>query len=178
MEQRQAEIEFSRRFALADLGHEGAVLEVAAEADERAALACRFGLLALDSLAATVRIGRVGGAMVRVGASYVADAVQSCIVTLEPVAARIEDSVEVLFAPPRPTVEGEVTVNALDDDDAEPLTGDTIDVGEVVAAHLGLAFDPYPRRSGVVFGGVQSKPEDEDSGASPFEALQDLVPKA
>lgn len=175
MGQRQAEIEFSRRFALADLGDEGAVLEVAAEADERAALARRFGLLALDSLAATVR---VGGAMVRVRASYVADAVQSCIVTLEPVAARIEDSVEVLFAPPRPTAEGEVTVDALDDDNADPLTGDTIDVGEVVAAHLGLALDPYPRRPGVVFGGVQSEPEDEGSGASPFAALQDLVPKA
>jgi hypothetical protein len=65
-----------------------------------------------------------------VRASYVADAVQSCIVTLEPVAARIEDSVEMLFAPPRPTAEGEVTVDALDDDHAEPLTGDTIDVGE------------------------------------------------
>lgn len=177
MEQGQAEIEFSRRFALAGLGHEGTVLELAAEADERAALARRFGLLALDSLTATVRIGRVGGAMVRVRASYVADAVQSCIVTLEPVAARIEDSVEVLFAPPLPSAGGGVTVDALDDDTAEPLTGGTIDVGEVVAAHLGIALDPYPRRPGVVFGGVQSEPEDEGSGASSFAALQDLVPR-
>ena len=178
MELGQAEIEFSRHFVLANLGNEGAVLEVAAEADERTALARRFGLLALDSLAATVRISRVGGAMVRVRASYVADVVQSCIVTLEPVAARIEDSVEVLFAPPLPSAGSGVTVDALDDDNAEPLTGDIIDVGEVVAAHLGIAVDPYPRRPGVVFGGVQAEPKDEGSGASPFAALQDLVPKA
>ncbi len=177
MVQTQAEIEFSRRFALADLGDEEATLEIAADAGERAALARRFGLVALDTLAATVRLQRVGGGLVRVRASCFADVVQTCVVTLKRVAGRIEDSVEVVFAPPGSAAHGEVTVAPVGDDDPEPLTEDAIDVGEVVAVHLGLALDPYPRRAGAVFSGAHSEAADEDSESSPFAGLRNLAPR-
>ena len=171
------EIEFSRPFALADVGEREAVIEIAAEAHERAALARRFGLLALDALAATVRLRRVGGGAVSVDARCVAEVVQACIVTLEPVASRIEDSWEVTFAPPGTAARADVTVG-WDDDEPEPLTGDAIDVGEVVAAHLGIALNPYPRRPGAVFSAPPAEGGEDPSAASAFGVLGGLVRKS
>ena len=174
------EIEFSRPFALADLGDGEAVIEITAEAHERAALARRFGLLALDALAATVRLRRVDGGAVSMDARCVAEVVQACIVTLAPIASRIEDSCEVLFAPPATAAtaaRADVTV-WWDEDEPEPLTGATIDVGEVVAAHLGVALDPYPRRPGAVFTAPRTEGDEDPSAASPFGVLGDLARKS
>ncbi len=57
-----------------------------------------------------------------------------------------------------------------EDDLPEWLEGDEIDMGEVVAEHLGLYLDPYPSRPGVVF-----SPQDEadPAPASPFAVLRD-----
>ena len=60
-----------------------------------------------------------------------------------------------------------------EDDRPELLDGEEIDVGEVVAEHLGLNLDPYPRRAGVVF----SAEDDDEEGSkrvSPFAVLSDL----
>ena len=170
----QPEVEFSRRFAVAELGEEEAVVEIAADAVERAALCRRFDFLALDALTATVRIQRVGGGAVRVGAHFVAEVVQACVVTLEPVAGRIENSVAALFAPPGAMVEAEVVVDPLGDDEPEWLTGGAIDIGEVVAEHLGLAVEPYPRRPGAVFTGMETSADENGAGESPFAVLRDI----
>lgn len=168
--------EFSRVFALAQLGDEGAEVEISADADERAALARRFGIGALDALAATVRLNRVEGrAAVRIRASFVADVVQTCVATLEPVASHMEVSVERTFAPGGEAC-AEVEVAPEDDDGPEPLVGDEIDIGEVVAEHLGLNLDPYPRLPGVVFSAEESVWGDGGSAApgSPFAKLRRL----
>lgn len=172
--------ELRRMFALAELGGAGAVLEVFADADERAALVRRFGVRAIDSLCATLRLDLVsGGAVVRIRGDLAADVVQGCVVTLEPVAAHIEQSFERRFA-----LGGDagatVEVTPEDDDEPEPFDGDEIDVGELVAEQLGVNLDPYPRRPGVLF-----SPEDVLGGAgagdhgvaraeSPFAKLRDL----
>ncbi len=172
-----AEIEFSRPFALADVGDGEAVIEIAAEAHERTALARRFGLLALDALVATVRLKRVGGGAVSVDARCVAEVVQACVVTLEPIASRIEDSCAVSFAPPGTVARADAAVS-WDDDEPEPLTVDTIDVGEVVATHLGLALDPSPRRPGAVYSAPRTEGGEDPSEASPFEILRKLGRKS
>ncbi len=172
----QPECEFPRPVAIADLGDEDVVMEISATPGERAALSRRFDLLALDSLTATVRVGRAGGGSVRVHARFAADVVQACVVTLDPVAGRIEDSVEVVFAPPDGSEQAVVVVAPEGDDDPEPLTGDAIDIGEVVAEQLGLALDPYPRRPDAVFAGIGEAADDDPAGKSPFAVLQDLKP--
>ncbi|MFQ5957780.1 MAG: DUF177 domain-containing protein [Alphaproteobacteria bacterium] len=167
--------EFSRCFSIADLNLDEAVLEIAADAEERAALARRFGLVALDALAATVRLKRVVGGAVRLCGRFTAEVVQDCVVTLEPVAGALDESIEVLFAPAG-VESAEVDVVAEGEDMPEPLSGDAIDVGEVIAEHLGLALDPYPRRPGVVFEGVgaEARASAADPADSPFAALQNL----
>lgn len=172
--------ELPRAFVLAELGDSGAVIEISADADERAALARRFGVEAIDALSATLRLDLArGGEVVRVRGEIAADVVQSCVVTLDPVEAHIERGFErsfVLGGEARADVE----VMPEDDDDPEPLDGDEIDVGELVAEQLGVNLDPYPRRPGVLFspedafGGAGAGDDDPARPESPFARLRDL----
>ena len=74
------ESEFSHPVPVDELGEGEMVIEIAADAEERAALAQRFGLLALDRLAATVRLKRVDRESVRFVADFAAEVVQACVV--------------------------------------------------------------------------------------------------
>ena len=65
--------------------------------------------------------------------------------TLEPVPRSVSEPISALYAPPpaeQPVHEVEVLPEG---EEAEPLPEDGIDVGEVVAEHLALLLDPYPR---------------------------------
>ena len=50
------------------------------------------------------------------------------------------------------------TVLSAHTDAPEPLAGNMLDVGEIVAEQLALAADPYPRRPGVKLEDVLPKP--------------------
>jgi uncharacterized metal-binding protein YceD (DUF177 family) len=135
------EVEFSRPVEVARLGGAVAIHDIVAEAAERAGLARRFGLLALDRLAARVELRRAPGGMVRLEAELSADVVQASVVTLDPVRSRVEDRFTLIYG-------------AADDDPGsldpgaetvEPIRDGRIDLGEAVAQQLSLALDPYPR---------------------------------
>ncbi len=177
--QTQLSREFSRCCSLADLGVDERTVEIAASAAERAALASRFGLVALDALAARLRLKRLAGGAVRLDARFTARVVQSCVVTLEPVGGALDECFEVLFVAAGAEA-AEVDVAAEGEAAPEPLSGDSIDLGEVVAEHLGLALDPYPRRPGVVFEGLDAGCRGATAGPtdSPFAALQSLKGEA
>jgi len=118
---------------------------IAADAAERAALALRFGLVALDRLEAEVRIERLRGGLVRLSAALAADVVQSCVVSLDPVASHVAEAFVLLYG------SGETGREVVLDGAAEtvePLDGDRIDIGEAVAQQLSLALDPFPRAAG------------------------------
>ena len=168
--------EFRRRVALAEIEAKSRAVEIAADAGERAAVARRFGVKAIGRLSASVRLNRVdGGAMIRLRAKLVADVVLTCVVTLEGFAAHIEDTVDVRFAPGAKTPD-DIEVASDGDDAPEPLDGDEIDIGDVIAEHLGLNLDPYPRRAGVVFSADGAGGQDNGGAASesPFATLRDL----
>jgi uncharacterized metal-binding protein YceD (DUF177 family) len=118
---------------------------IAAGADERAALAARFALLALDRLEAEVRLRRLAGGLVRLSAALRADVVQACVVTLEPVPSRIEEDFSLLYGA---ADEAREIVLDGEDETVEPLAGNRIDIGEAVAQQLSLALDPFPRVEG------------------------------
>jgi hypothetical protein len=147
---------FSRPVDVSGLGTGERIVEIKADADEREALAGRFGLADLACLSASVSISRVRSpGMVCLHARLVADVVQSCVVTLEPVPAHIEDRFELLFAPVEtPAAQSEVVVDVLGEDPPEPLVDNIIDAGEIVAEYLALALDSYPRAPDALFEGV------------------------
>ena len=115
---------------------------IAATVEERAALARRFALVSLDRLEAEVRLERLAGGLVRLTASLVAEAVQECVATLEPLPARIAEEFSVLYG--ETAAARDVTIDG-EDEPVEPLEGGRIDIGEAVAQELSLALDPFPR---------------------------------
>ena len=170
------EAEFSRIVDIEGLAEEESVRQIEANAAEREALARRFGLVSLDRLTATVRLHKVDRNAVRLDADFDADVVQSCVVTLQPVAAHVSDSISVIFAPEIPLApNAELDLSPIAEELPEPLTGSEIDVGEAVAQQLALVIDPYPRAPGVRFepanypGLAPNRPED-----GPFAALASL----
>jgi uncharacterized metal-binding protein YceD (DUF177 family) len=138
------EAEFSRPFEAARLGGGVAAYGVAADAGERAGLARRFGLLALDRLEARIELRRVAGGLIRLDAALAADVVQECVVTLDPVPSRIDEQFTLLFGA---TADDAAALDP-DADIVEPMADGRIDVGEAVAQQLSLALDPYPRAPG------------------------------
>ncbi len=61
---------------------------------------------------------------------------------------------------------GEALLNA-QGDAPEPLTGNMLDVGEIVAEQLSLTADPYPRRPGIKLEDVLPKPTAAPAGSAP-----------
>lgn len=160
--------EFTRPIGTTRLGQDEMVIEIAATPDERAALARRFDLIALERLEACVRLRRVGGGLIRLVAAFSAEVVQECVVTLEPVASRLEDAFTVLFGAMPGTPEVMIDSEA---EIIEPLDGDIIDVGETVAQQLSLVLDPFPRAPGATLPAEPAEPE------TPFAVLADWAKK-
>jgi uncharacterized metal-binding protein YceD (DUF177 family) len=159
--------EFSRPVEIAKLLPSGeAIHEIAATAAERAALARRFSLLALDRLEARVGLQRLAGGLIRLDAKLSVDVVQECVVTLEPVPSRIEDSFTLLYGAAADEA-SEITLSG-EAELVEPLAGNTVDIGEAVAQQLSLALDPFPRAPGVE---APASPAADSKAESPFAAL-------
>ncbi|TPN80855.1 DUF177 domain-containing protein [Mesorhizobium sp. CU2] len=132
-------------------------LPVVVEADERqrTALAAEYDLLSVERYRAELLVTRWKRNGVKVSGRVEADITQACIVTLDPVAAHIDEPVEALFLPEdsklgREGFEGggEIVLDADGPDSPETFSGDFIDVGALAEQFFGLAIDPYPRKPG------------------------------
>jgi uncharacterized metal-binding protein YceD (DUF177 family) len=165
--------EFSRAIEVEALGDAPSVFPLEANAAERAALARRFGLPAIARLQAKLRLQRVhGGTALRLTGHLEADVTQSCVVTLEPVENRVEEDFTILYAANAPT-EAIETQSDSEESWAEPLPHGGLDIGEVVAQHLSLALDPYPRLADAAIEGRWAEGE-APAKETPFAALARL----
>lgn len=170
--------EFSRPIGLHQIGDGSRAHALTANEAERAALARRFSLLALDRLEANVTL-RPEAAGWRAEGRLVADLAQACVATGEAVPEHVEADFSLRFVreldglPGTPDAEIDLTEEALDD---LPVEGERIDLGEAVAQTLALNLTPFPRSAGaddaLRAAGVLS--EDE---AGPFAALASLKEK-
>ena len=141
---------------------------------ERAAIARALDLASLDHLEADVEV-KPSGSGWRLTGRLVADVVQTCGVTLEPLPSRIEadfsvDLAEALAVEPR-SRDFEVDLDAPDGPDLIEDGG--VDLAAYVIEHLALEIDPWPRKPGAVFAAPEGPAE-----PSPFDVLRDLKPKA
>ena len=178
-----------RRLVTADeVGRSGLTIAYEAGEAEREALTGRLDLLSLEALTSQLRFEPVDEAegAIRVTGTIRAALVQSCVVTLEPVPRSVSEPVSALYAPPpaeQPEHEVEVLVEG---DEAEPLPEDGIDVGALVAEHLALILDPYPRHPDAPDGpltyaagedGPKEGVPDDEGDTGPFAALGQLKSK-
>lgn len=112
-----------------------------ATADECAALAARFGLVAVNSLTGRITLTAQGPVICAQG-TLEADVVQSCAVSGEDLPVRIEEPVSLRFVPAPNSHADEVELEAEDLDEIE-IEGTRFDLGEALAQTLALAIDPY-----------------------------------
>lgn len=135
---------FHHLIAVDRIGERPQTLRMAANEQQRDSLARRFGLEAVDSLTADLTLERDGSA-IRTRGQVLADVVQTCVVSAEPVPAHIDETIDLWFEtdPARvPADDAEVTADMAD---ILPVDNGRIDVAEAVAQTLLLALDPYPR---------------------------------
>lgn len=173
---------FSHPMPVSAIRVAGQELVLTATPDERQALARHLGLLGLDRFEARLALRR-DGARVHLTGCFEADIVQACVVTLEPLPARIREPVEITFAeevtvPEKPRADrlpdlAEIEISLSEEDPPEPILGGRFDPGPVLVEMLSLALDPYPRKPGVAFEMPVSAGE-----MSPFAALARLKPKS
>src|SRR5258708_4195535 len=143
------------------MGAGGSALDIVASEGERAALAKRFGFLGLPAFSARVTVDRRLGGQIVVRGRLRGRIVQACVLTLDPVIQDLDDTFRVVFKPDLADdldpESGEALLSA-QADAPEPLEGNMLDVGEIVAEQLSLAADPYPRRPGAKLEDVLPKP--------------------
>jgi len=165
---------FSRVIRVDTLPKDGETVTIEASPSEREALAAFLGLPSIEALSATLMVKRAAKGGARVIGTVHGELTQTCVVTLEPFPAAVEEEVDVRFAPRdedrearRPADEPEA-FSMTDDDEPDPIVDGKIDLGALAAEFFALGLDPYPRKPGVEF--VQSsEPEAE---ATPFAVLR------
>ncbi len=136
--------EFSRKARVADLNAAaGRSISAKATAEERAALAKRFGAVAVPrcSFAAKIVPWRDGWRVTGVARARVT---QTCVVSLAEIDQIVEERFERCYTPDPAPMAREEDIDP-DADDPPELLGDSIDVGEIAAETVALALDPYPR---------------------------------
>ncbi len=150
---------------------------ITADERERAKLAARFDLVAVDALDALIALDREGADVIARGTVNAA-IVQKCAISGDDLPVTIAEELTLIFTPPRDysdTGDAEIELTAEDCDVVE-YTGDAFDLGEAVAQTLGLAIDPYASGDGAAEtrDAVDLK---EPTRENPFAALAALKPK-
>jgi uncharacterized metal-binding protein YceD (DUF177 family) len=153
-------------------------LHRAIEADQavRNAMADVGGLREVLLAQASFDVTPQSGGRFRVTGRVRARIGQNCVVTLEEIENDIDESVDVVFAPPEQVPEMAALVDEAEEDEEvpdppEPIENGMIDLGRVATDALFLAVDPYPRKLGAVFEPVVEAADPEDH---PFAALKAL----
>ena len=168
--------EFSRPVRIDTLTAKPRPLSIGANEEERAALARRFGLPAIDHLSAELELSRNGDHVVAAG-SIRAQVTQSCVASGAPLEEEVDETFRIDFLPQPATPAGEDEIELSEAEmDVVVYDGSAVDVGEAVAETLSLSLDPYPRAPGAEEAlrdaGVRNEEE-----AGPFGALAALRDK-
>lgn len=149
--------------------------------EERIELARELDIPSCESLNVTYELKplRAPGRFTFTG-TIEAEVTQACVVTLDPVPARLSEAFDIELGPPKALDEeapgaGDAERIVSSVPDIEPIEDGRIGAGTIVFGILSAALPPYPRKPGVEFDWVDPK---ADAGqASPFAALANLKPK-
>jgi len=177
--------EYSRRLKLAEIPDGESNHTIEANAAECAAIADRLGIEAVLTLSAEMVVVRPDGPIIQIKGRISAGIRQICVVTLEPFESELSEEFTASFT--TETVsddeEPEVVVDAVLDDEPEPVVGGRIDLGELVVQYLSLALDSFPRRPDLtaeeldidgVETDVEARSDDQPNRGNPFAVLEHM----
>ena len=179
----QAADPWSVPIAVLQIPDTGLHRDLEADPATRAAMAEVAGLREILSASASLDVTPTSGGRFHVTGQVRARIGQNCVVTLDPVENDIDESIDLIFAPPEQIpVLADLVDEAADSDSEipdppEPIENGLIDLGRLATDALFLAIDPYPRKPDAVFEPLVTAPDPEDH---PFAALKALKvdPKA
>jgi hypothetical protein len=160
--------------AVEEIAETGQHFDLVADASVRAAVAKAAGLRDLPRFEASFDITRRGSGGLHIVGSVSATVAQTCVVTLEPLANEVEETIDLVFEPPprlEQSAETDAQQHGVKWDEPEPLVGGVIDLGALATEFLILGLDPYPRKPGAVF----EPPQDAKRAEGPFAALGRLA---
>jgi len=115
--------------------------------ETRAALADVLDARSVSKMRFAGVLAPVGDAGWRLDATLGASVVQTCVATLAPVKARVDQKVTRLFLPAEGTVVAEIDIDPEDEEEIEDLPRE-LDLGAVALEELALALPAYPRAGG------------------------------
>lgn len=170
------------------LPQKGLTIKIEADSKERDALRDFHELEDVKSFKADLQIIPWKKDGIRIRGTVKADIVQSCVVTLEPIDAKIDAEIDSLFVPQDSRLarlpldeNGELIISAEGPDIPETFSGDSLDAGAIAEEFFELAIDPYPRKPEaeaappveVTFG----TEGDDEKPVNPFAGLKDWKQK-
>jgi hypothetical protein len=164
----------SKIYNLNRLGQAGDEMTFDATEEERAGLAREANVLEVPKFSARIVLKKLSPSRFDVSYHLAAEIIQACVVTLQPLVARIEkDFVRELHhaAALRRPADTEIVMTPAEDDVPEEIDSLQFDLAGPLVEEFLLAIDPYPRAPGVEFAppeGMGDKPE------SPFAVLKRL----
>ncbi|MCT8990797.1 DUF177 domain-containing protein [Chelativorans sp. SCAU2101] len=157
----------------------GITITMEADTAQRVALARTHGLLSVEFFSTELLVRPWRGDGVRVTGRVTADMTQACVVTLEPLAARVDEEISAVFIPEGSKLariegeSGEIVIEPEGADLPETFSGDTIDLGALAEEFFALGIDPYPRKEGAAFD-ITAEPPEEAAAGPLQEALMRL----
>ena len=168
--------EFSRFVEADSVGTHRMERRISANPEERVALAKRFELIGIDRLEAVFSLKRAGGGVIHVSGELEAEVIQSCVVTLAPVPAKVAETFSADFADEDRRRPDDLDLDFEAADPPEPIRNGHIDLGELAAEQLALALDPYPRAPGAAvpaeFSPDANAEEEPERAVNPFSILK------
>ncbi|GAB4238814.1 MAG: DUF177 domain-containing protein [Methyloligellaceae bacterium] len=182
-EERRPELEvpLTQSVDVRKLPESGVTGVVTASAEQCEAIAQLIDLISLQQLSFSYRLTPLERDRVHLSGRLEAQGEQKCVVSLDPVAFRLEEDVDLEFWPQEDLARleqaGEAEAYELDPSGPEPLEGSHIDVGRLAYELLVSSLDPYPRKEGVSFQWEGSGEDEAEQPENPFDALASLRDK-
>lgn len=163
-----------------DIPERGLARTRTATDEERIELARELDIPSVESLIVSYEITPRGPLRYVFSGTLEANVTQACVVSLEPVPARVTEAFEIGLGPAEaledaPPAAGDREVSSVPD--VESIEDGRVEVGTMIFGVLSAALPPYPRKPGVEFDWVDPKGEADPEGASPFAALAKLKPR-
>jgi len=163
--------------AVAQIPDTGLHREIEADQTMRDAVADVGGLREVLSAKASFDVTPLSGGRFHVSGHVRARIGQTCVVTLDPMESEIDETIDLIFAPPEQIPQMAALIDESEHSDGEtpdplePIENGMIDLGRLATDALYLAVDPYPRKPDAVFKPLVEAANPEDH---PFAALKAL----
>lgn len=165
-----SEFPITHPYELGRLSQAGDEIVLSPTEEERQRIAQWADVDRVDSFTARIDLRKLTPIRYAFDVDLVADIVQACVVTLEPVKTHLERkfSRDLLLTQAPQHVPKEIDVAPVDEDGREEIATLRYDLAVPVLEELALAIDPYPRAPGVAF---EPPPDPDQAESHPFAAL-------